>query len=235
MEDNNQSKSSPSPSNDNQSTPATENSSEQLAPSQPKSFKAFGTYNPNLTQDVQHVGEQNIAPTGNASGNQTQYSQTYGSPAGYNVSGQQNNSQPIYGAPSAGPIQPMKHSGLGITSFIFSIVAVLVIVIGIIVLFSSMTSLSLSELELMQDPAYLNNLLLNNDGSLPSGVVGIIVGVLLMFSSGLFGFLGLIFGIISVCMKNRRKIFGIIGTILNALLVIGGFVFFVVSLLASGL
>ncbi|MCR8658934.1 tetraspanin family protein [Paenibacillus endoradicis] len=228
MEDNNQSKSSPSPSNDNQATPSTESSSEQLAPSQPKSFKAFGTYNPNLAQEVQHAGVQNIAPTAYATGDQTQYTQTYGSS---NSNPQQHHNYP----PPPGPVQPLKHSGLGITSFIFSLVSILTIIIGLVVMFSSMTSLSLSELELMQDPTYIEDVILNSDSGIPSGLVGIIVGVVLMFSSGFFGFIGLIFGIISVCLKNRRKIFGILGTIFNSLILVGGFIFFVFSLIASGL
>ncbi|HIW33536.1 MAG TPA: tetraspanin family protein [Candidatus Paenibacillus intestinavium] len=235
MEDNNQSKSNPTPSNDNQPSQSAEKNSEQVTPPQGKSFKAFGTFNPNLSQELQHAGAQNAAPTAYPTGDQPQYSQTYDPAAGNPASGQYNHSQYPNGAPPSGPIQPLKHSGLGITSFIFSLVSILVIVIGLIVMFSGISSLSLTDLELMSDPTYIENLILNSDGGFPPSFVGIIVGVLLMFSSGFFGFIGLIFGVISLFMKNRRKIFGILGTIFNGLLVVGGFIFFVFSIVVSGL
>lgn len=235
MEENNQSKSNPSPASDNQASLSSEKTSEQGAPSQKKSYRAFGTFNPNLSQELQQAGAQHVAPPAYATGDQSQYPQTYGSPTGNPAPGQYFNPQYTNGAPPSGPVQPLKHSGLGITSFVFSLLSVLVIVIGIIVMFSSMSSLSLAELELMNDPKYIEDLILNGNGGFPSSFVGIIVGVLLMFSSGFFGFIGLIFGIISLFMKNRRKIFGILGTIFNGLLVVGGFVFLVFSIIVAGL
>lgn len=228
MENNNQSNSNPSPSNDIANTPASEKSSEQVTPSQQKSFKAFGTYNPSLAQETQHAGEQNFAPTGYSTGDQTQYSQTYGSSNG-------NPQQQFNYPPPSGPVNPLKHSGLGITSFILSLVSILVIVIGFVTMFSSISSLTLTELELMQDPAYIQEQLSSGDGDLPSSLVGVIVSVVLIFGSGFFSFLGIIFGIIGVCMKNRRKIFGILGTVFNGLLLVGGFIFFMISLMAAGL
>lgn len=229
MDDINQSKSNSSSNNDNHASASSNSKSEHAAspnqaPSAGKSFKAFGRYNPN---PLQQAAGPNNDPV---------YSQAQDS--SFNNQQQPYNSYPAqdpYFTPSSMPPQKLKHSGLGITSFIFSLLAVLVIIIGIIVMVSSISNLSITDLDLMSDPAYVEDLILNGNGTIPSAFIGVIVGVVLMFSSGFFGFIGIIFGIISLFMKNRRKIFGTLGTIFNGVLLVGGFIFFIISLLAAGM
>ncbi|MOA68230.1 hypothetical protein D3C78_1957530 [compost metagenome] len=43
-------------------------------------------------------------------------------------------------------------------------------------------------------------------------------------------FLGLIFGLIAVFAKNKRKVFGIIGLILNGLIFVGAIGMFIIGL-----
>jgi len=106
------------------------------------------------------------------------------------------------------PYHNRKQSGLGIASFIIGLLCI----IGIIAL-SMTTVVSLTDA-------------IQPDGTLPdteelaSSSEVIIAGILMLFTI-LISLVGLVLGIVSLFMKNRRKVFGIIGVVLNGLLVVG--------------
>lgn len=233
MNDRNQSNSNSFPPNDsNQSNDNSANTANNEV-TKDKSFKAFGRYNP-ITQ---------ATPEGQTPQPGLMGSQPTGQPNAQHYDPSQQNpyqQPPGYGFPPNAPagVQPpgkLKHTGLGITSFIFSLVAGLAIVIGIIVMMSGIMQLDMGTLENMSNPAYVEELMLGGGEVFPSEFIGMIVGVFIMLSSSFFAFIGIIFGIISLFIKQRRKVFGILGTVFNGVLLVGGFLFFVFSIAMSGL
>lgn len=233
MDDQNQSNSNsfpPNNSNDNMSNNRNESATNG------KTYKAFGTYNPaspNATQQSnsnqlpqqpeyqQHEQYQNV----NQSSDPNYYGQQYQQPGPGNYAGNAQMANSDSGK--------LKHSGLGITSFILSLVAIASTIIGIIVMVSSMLSIDMGTLELMKDAEYIESQLLAGD-SLSSNLIGVVIGAFVMLGSCFFAFLGIIFGIISLFMKQRKKMFGILGTVFNGLLLVVGFFFLIISI-ASGM
>ncbi|MGG4141665.1 hypothetical protein ABEW34_00915 [Paenibacillus algorifonticola] len=139
---------------------------------------------------------------------------------------------PYGSAPSAGfsdpspfqPSQPLKHSGLGIASFIMAIASIIIGVISIIMFFAAIASVIPTGNEyLMEDPAYFEDLITGGAGSFMASIIAIILSVGITF-------VGLILGIIGACSKQRRKVFAVIGIILNGLGVMGTVVFFIFSI-----
>jgi len=130
------------------------------------------------------------------------------------------------------PQTPLKHSGLGITSFIFSILSLLLIVVSIIIVVVNVASLDQNDLLKFSDPYYVEQMLLNEE-FITSGIIGLIIGVFMLLSVGFFAFLGFIFGLISLFMKNRKKVFGIIGISINGLLCIVGIIFIFISVVST--
>ncbi|WP_020615987.1 hypothetical protein [Paenibacillus daejeonensis] len=118
-----------------------------------------------------------------------------------------------YSEHDQGEPYPTKQSGLGIASFVIGLLSILGI-IGVVVL--SMTA------------AYSIFESLPTDGSVPdpetiaqaSGSGVMLLGILLLFTV-LLSVVGLILGIIGLFIKNRRKVFGIIGVVLNGVIVFG--------------
>jgi len=102
----------------------------------------------------------------------------------------------------------IKHSKLGITSFILAFVSGLIVIIGIVI--STRAVIGLVDPSMAMDP-----------NSLAPELMGpmMIAGVVMFLGAGL-SFLGLILGIIGLFMKNTKKIFAILGTILNGLPII---------------
>lgn len=139
---------------------------------------------------------------------------------------------PYGSAPSTGfsdptpyqPSQPLKHSGLGIASFIMAIASILIGVISIIMFFTAIGSLiSTGNEYLLEDTAYLEELIMGGASSFMASIVAVVVSVGITF-------VGLILGIIGACSKQRRKVFAVIGIILNGLGVMGTVVFFIFSI-----
>jgi hypothetical protein len=120
-----------------------------------------------------------------------------------------------YGNPGGMPVPTapaLKHSGFGITSFVLSIVSGLG-VLGAVVLAGYDVST------------------MGQDGYNQSGqavIVGIFI-ILAMLGEGL----AFIFGMISLFIKGRKKIFGILGLIFTVLPVLLFFVLMVIGLVAK--
>ncbi|XEC96415.1 hypothetical protein AB6A23_07685 [Paenibacillus tarimensis] len=112
--------------------------------------------------------------------------------------------------PESGQEVPLKQSGLGVASFIIGIVSIIAVIgcaiaatAGISEFISANGALEIEDPESLQ----MNSAI-------------IISGLLILVSLGL-SFIGFILGVIGLFMKRRRKVFGIIGVILNGLLVFG--------------
>lgn len=140
-----------------------------------------------------------------------------------------------------GDHEPIKQSRLGIASFVLSLVAVLLIVIGIIlaVVFANQMIGNedfLAEITRLTenyeqgtsiDPNQLDEEMLGG------AFLSIVGAAFLLFGALAIAFVGLILGIIGLTAKNRRKAFGIIGVVLNGLIVVGTVGFFIIGLVAS--
>ncbi|MDU4696077.1 MULTISPECIES: hypothetical protein [Paenibacillus] len=126
-------------------------------------------------------------------------------------------------SPYQAPFEPAyrkKFSGPGIASFVLSLLAV----IGYI---ASLTLITSTVLDLVDQPAnVIAEDLMQRTGAL--------LGILLFLVSGLLDLIALILGIIGLAIKNRRKVFAILGTIFSALsLLLLVMLFIMGSLVAS--
>lgn len=125
---------------------------------------------------------------------------------------------PPYHAPFE-PASRKKFSGPGIASFVLSLLAV----IGYI---TSLTLITSTVLDLMDQPAnVIAEDLMQRTGAL--------LGILLFLVSGLLDLIALILGIVGLAVKNRRKVFAILGTIFSALSLLLLVMLFVLGSLAA--
>lgn len=134
--------------------------------------------------------------------------------------------------------QPTKHSGLGIASFVIGVIAVLLVIIGIAVAASTASNLTndqalLDELlnlsENTQNQTELGEQILENE-EFSSIIYTFIGAAVLLFGAVGLSLLGGIFGLISVFAKNKRKVFGVIGLVLNLIIFVGAIGFFFVGI-----
>lgn len=134
--------------------------------------------------------------------------------------------------------QPLKHSGLGITSFVIAIISVLLIIVGSIMAGSSVSEFTNNEdllnemfslTEQYEDQTELGNKIMENEEV--SGAIYSMVGALFLIVGAVgLAFLGGIFGLIAVFAKNKRKVFGIIGLVLNGLIFVGAIGLFIITI-----
>ena len=124
--------------------------------------------------------------------------------------------------------EKLKHSGLGIASFILALASGLTFIIGMI----------MSVMSVMGDNGIISSTMdPNNVEAIESAMmnsdamVGIMVAGFIIMFAGLLSFIGLVLGIIGLIIKNRKKVFAIIGTIMNAIPVILTIVFTIIGLM----
>nr|WP_154983032.1 hypothetical protein [Paenibacillus xylanexedens] len=111
--------------------------------------------------------------------------------------------------PESGEINgiPLKHSGPGIASFVIGLVGFL----GHLVTFVLMSFLLNSSIELLGSSVSREELAIH-----PAFVIGSLAFLVCL----ILNFIGLILGIIGLVLKNRKKVFAVIGTILSGLLIL---------------
>ncbi|MMZ60724.1 hypothetical protein D3C76_705950 [compost metagenome] len=100
-----------------------------------------------------------------------------------------------------------KHSGPGITSFILSLTAI----IGYFTSFFLIATIMTSFMDQSPD-AIIENL------EQHSAIIG---GGLLFIISGILNLIALILGIIGLAIKNRKKVFAILGTVFSVISFVG--------------
>lgn len=130
---------------------------------------------------------------------------------------------PVTNNPDGQP-GPLKHSGLGIASFVLAIISILAFLLSIIMIFAAASNVA------HLSPTEIESELMAGGGEEFAAVLG--GGLLIMLAIGI-SIIGLILGIIGLVIKNRKKIFGILGVVLNGLIVLG-IVFLMVIGLALG-
>ncbi|MFC4776332.1 hypothetical protein ACFO9Q_06050 [Paenibacillus sp. GCM10023252] len=120
---------------------------------------------------------------------------------------------------------PKKASGLGIASFVISLIAIVTIIIGIVLLTQGIMNSTF-----VTNPELLDSM--NQDELLNELGPSVIIGALLPFGSIAIAFVGLILGIIGAASKKHSKALAIVGIVLNSLIVLG-FIGLIVIALAS--
>lgn len=101
------------------------------------------------------------------------------------------------------PVTPLKHSGPGIASF----------VIGILALLAYITILALA-------PAAADEILADPDPeALLENMYVLVIGSLFLIAV-LLNLIGVILAIIGLALKNRKKMFSVIGMILNGIVIL---------------
>ena len=117
-------------------------------------------------------------------------------------------------SPVEGGQEELRHSGIGIASAVIAAIAYILMSIGISMF--------------MDDaPRFLEEII-NNASLTEEEAIGIVSrypdlvkGTLLFMASGFLLFIGCIIGIVSLFVKERRKLFPILGTVLNVLPALG--------------
>ncbi|AZK48165.1 hypothetical protein [Paenibacillus lentus] len=112
---------------------------------------------------------------------------------------------PNYDYAPGQPSARRKHSGLGIASFVMSIIALLGYFIAFFLIIAAVG-------QAIQDPAYIEETITNDPAA--------IMGTLAIFGAAIINLIALILGIVGLIIKNRKKVFAIIGTVLSSLSVL---------------
>lgn len=113
----------------------------------------------------------------------------------------------------------VKHSGPGIASFVLSMVSLLGYIVSVALIGALISPILDVE----------SNTLTTNENMVQK--LGIAVLVVILFI--LMNVIGLILGIVGVSLKNRKKIFAILGLILNGVILLSIASFFVISVISS--
>ncbi|MUG43859.1 hypothetical protein [Paenibacillus woosongensis] len=117
-------------------------------------------------------------------------------------------------AAAAQPLAPLKHSGLGIASFIMSILALIGYFAAFFLIIAAIG-------QAIDNPANIEEALKHSSAA--------ILGVIAIFGAGIINLIALILGIVGLVLKNRKKVFAIIGTVLSSLSVVMIIYFYIVG------
>lgn len=107
-----------------------------------------------------------------------------------------------------------KHSGLGIASFVISLVAIALYVVFFVSAVGVTYLLTGTGADLTEYTA--------TEEQLMGFGVGALVLILSLLGASVLNLAGTILGIIGLVSKNRKKVFAVIGTVLNGLCLLGG-------------
>lgn len=118
---------------------------------------------------------------------------------------------------------PLKHSGLGIASFVLALIGILLFIVCIVAIIGTVASMVDSSGRIADMETLENGSLLMAIGFAGFGILG----------AAILNLVGLILGIVGLVIKDRKKVFAIIGTILNGLCVLTGGGFILISSLAG--
>lgn len=102
-----------------------------------------------------------------------------------------------------------KHSGIGIASTIIGALAIVLCVIAFVMIAADLPDIN----EFMTNEAMTEEEAMELTTEFP----GLIGGVLLIFAAGFLMLIGGILGLVGLFNQHRRKLFAILGTVLNGL------------------
>jgi ABC-type sugar transport system permease subunit len=129
-------------------------------------------------------------------------------------------SKPVFSNDSTVYEGPKKQSGLGISSFIIGIIAVVLLIIAIVSGSSFTDQIASTNLP---DPSVDRVAFQNAIEVLGQEVLAsLVLAIFCIFGAGLISLVGLILAIIGVCSSKRRKMFSVIGIVLNVVVFVGG-------------
>jgi len=100
----------------------------------------------------------------------------------------------------------MKHSGPGIASFILGLLGILSAIVGLLVIFVTLA-----------DYATPNGLNIPDSEELAANAA-VAVGALLYLLSLLLSLVGIVLGIVGCVIRNRRRIFAVLGLVFSSLI-----------------
>lgn len=116
-------------------------------------------------------------------------------------------SPPVVPQPS---VTSEKHSGIGIASFIVSILGLLIFCVAMLISVGYGVSLAGSNPNAGQNPY----------GSIDLGAPAMMVAIILSWCGPILNLVGIGLGIAAVLQKNDKKTFGIVGLVISGLVVI---------------
>ncbi|WP_138755464.1 hypothetical protein [Paenibacillus sinopodophylli] len=137
-------------------------------------------------------------------------------------------SKPIFSNEPIIDSGPKKQSGLGIASFIIGLAAVVLLIIAFATGSSFTSQLADSNL-IITDPEDTAAVQAAFEELGETVFASLVVAIVCIFGAGFISFVGLILAIIAACSSKRRRLFGVIGIVLNVVVIIGG-----ISLLIGG-
>ncbi|MDN4069505.1 hypothetical protein NYE70_00385 [Paenibacillus sp. FSL R5-0407] len=125
------------------------------------------------------------------------------------------NGMPPYREPNASPVAELKHSGPGIASFIIILVAIVGYIFSIAMITAAVIGIVDQPIEAITESLMEQ--------------AGAILGILLMMVAAILHLVALILGIIGLLIKNRKKLFAILGLSFS-----GGILILLIILFALG-
>ena len=115
-----------------------------------------------------------------------------------------------------------KHSGPGIASFILGLISILAVIIAIFIIAAGLVDyIDENGVFFMPDPEELAG-----DASFLGGSLLYLLGVLIAV-------VGVVLGIVGCVIRNRRRVFAILGLVLNGLVAVGTILSTLLGLLAQ--
>ncbi|MCQ4086907.1 hypothetical protein [Saccharibacillus sp. JS10] len=118
---------------------------------------------------------------------------------------------------------PLKHSGVGIASFVLGLLSIVLYVVFFISVFGAVVQIADAGGAINLDPNTIPQDQLTALG------VSLIVVIASILGAVLLNFVGTILGIIGIVSKTRKRVFAIIGTVINGLCLLGGGGFIVIA------
>lgn len=125
------------------------------------------------------------------------------------------NGMPPYREPNAAPVAELKHSGPGIASFIIVLLAIVGYIFSIAMITAAVIGIVDQPIDVITESLMEQ--------------AGAILGILLMMVAAILHLVALILGVIGLLIKNRKKLFAILGLSFS-----GGILILLIILFALG-
>ncbi|WP_169085395.1 hypothetical protein [Paenibacillus sp. PL91] len=129
-------------------------------------------------------------------------------------------SRPVFSNEPSPYEGPKKHSGLGIASLIIGLISVVLLIIAIVSGSSFADQIGNNNLP---DPSADTAAFQASIEELGQEVLAsMVIAIFCIFGAGLISLVGLILAIIGAFSSKRRKVFSVVGIVLNVLVFVGG-------------
>ncbi|MEV5030083.1 hypothetical protein [Paenibacillus sp. LPE1-1-1.1] len=115
---------------------------------------------------------------------------------------------------------PKKQSGLGIAAFIIGLVSVVLLIIAFVSGSSFTDQIADSNLTLA-NPEDTAAFQASIEALGETVLASFVIAIACIFGAGFLAFIALILSIVAACSSKRRKMFGVIGIVLNVLVIVG--------------